>query len=185
MHAIRPLPQLDPTLVRALISGYTSTKRFTVTSDVSWDHLLFTGVLETCDPPFRKVYPAPSSEDLARYGALAASGHAFGAFDAKRCVGLAICEPIAWNRSLMLWELHVAPDVRRRGVGCALAEAVARHARALGVRRVRLETQNTNAPAIQFYAAQGYTVVGIDMGIYSSPDVEPGEIALYMALDME
>ncbi len=78
MITVRPLPALERSRVRAVISGYTSAERFSFTSDGSWDHLLFQGVLVPCDPPFTSMYLLPGAEDLAHTGALAAAGHAFG-----------------------------------------------------------------------------------------------------------
>jgi ribosomal protein S18 acetylase RimI-like enzyme len=182
--AIRSLPQVGPELARTLISGYTSPERYIFMREPSWDHLLFSGQRVSCVPPYTKVYPPVSAEDIARYNALAASGHAFGAFAGSRCVALALCEPMAWNESLTLWECHVAPDWRRQGVGRALIAAVEGHARTLGLRRVRLETQATNVPAICFYGAQGFAVVGVDVALYGSTETGAGEAAVFMALDL-
>jgi ribosomal protein S18 acetylase RimI-like enzyme len=185
MLSVRPLLALDATLAQTLIAGYTSAERYSITSDVSRDHLRFDGALAPCDPPFIKTYPSLRPEELARYAALAAAGHAFGGFDGERCMGLAICEPTAWNRSMTLWEAHVAVDQRRRGVGRALLAAVVEQARALGLRRVWLETQTSNIPAIRFYAALGFVVVGLDLNLYTNDDEMRGEVALFMAQALE
>lgn len=52
--------------------------------------------------------------------------------------------------------LDVAASARRHGLGRRLLAELERRFRAAGVRRVRLETAVTNAPAIAFYERLGY-----------------------------
>jgi GNAT superfamily N-acetyltransferase len=53
----------------------------------------------------------------------------------------------------VLWDIRVAPDARRQGVGRALFEAAERWALTRGCRELKVETQNVNVPACRFYAA--------------------------------
>ena len=53
-------------------------------------------------------------------------------------------------------DLRVAPDARRAGVGRALMDAVEAWARSHEVAWLEVETQNINAPACRFYAANGF-----------------------------
>ena len=53
--------------------------------------------------------------------------------------------------SKWVWELHVAENHKRRGIGQQMIEALVEKARAAGLRTVVCETQNTNVPAIHFY----------------------------------
>ena len=55
----------------------------------------------------------------------------------------------------LLWDLRVAPEVRRRGVGAALFAATESWARARGCRQLKIETQSINVPACRFYASRG------------------------------
>ncbi len=55
----------------------------------------------------------------------------------------------------VLWDIRVAPSVRRRGLGRALFEAAEAHAVARGCVELKVETQNINVPACRFYAARG------------------------------
>ena len=56
----------------------------------------------------------------------------------------------------VLYDLYVGKDARQHGVGRALLEAAAAHARAEGVARLDLSTAKTNLPAQALYASQGW-----------------------------
>jgi GNAT superfamily N-acetyltransferase len=53
----------------------------------------------------------------------------------------------------LLWDIRVAPDTRRGGIGRALLEAVEAWARVREIDWLEVETQDINAPACRFYAA--------------------------------
>lgn len=67
-----------------------------------------------------------------------------------------------------LKRMYVDPQVRGRGIGRALLEALEREARALGVTTVVLETGTRLAPAIKMYEAAGYVCIPL-FGEYLSP----------------
>ena len=117
-------------------------------------------------PPYWKDYDAyldghpsewPRQFDLSRWTILAA-------YDRTRRVGGAVvivddpqidllrdCPACA-----LLWDVRVAPDARRQGVGSALLEAAEQRARERGARSLRVETQDVNVPACRFYHAHGF-----------------------------
>jgi len=117
-------------------------------------------------PPYWKDYDSypggrpsawPGQLDLSRWTILAA-------YDRARRVGGAVvivddpqidllrdCPACA-----LLWDVRVAPDARRQGVGSALLEAAEERARERGARSLRVETQDVNVPACRFYHAQGF-----------------------------
>ena len=71
----------------------------------------------------------------------------------------------------LLWDLRVAPDARRQGVGSALLEAGEQRARERGARSLRVETQDVNVPACRFYHAQGFRLERTTPGAYAElPD---------------
>jgi GNAT superfamily N-acetyltransferase len=57
---------------------------------------------------------------------------------------------------LILNDLFVKPEARRLGVGSALLDAAARHARTIGAVRLTLSTEITNIPAQSLYEKAGW-----------------------------
>jgi len=55
----------------------------------------------------------------------------------------------------VLWDIRVAPDRRRHGIGAALFRAAEVWASARGCRTIKVETQNINVAACRLYARQG------------------------------
>ena len=136
-------------------------------------------------PPYWKDYDAyldghpsewPRQFDLSRWTILAA-------FDRTRRVGGAVvivddpqidllrdCPSCA-----LLWDVRVAPDARRQGVGSALLEAAEQRARDRGARSLRVETQDVNVPACRFYHAHGFRLERTTPGAYAEL---PNEVQL-------
>ena len=56
----------------------------------------------------------------------------------------------------MLYDLFVAPALRRRGAGRALLQAAAEYARAAGAVRMDLATARTNVAAQSLYESLGW-----------------------------
>ena len=71
----------------------------------------------------------------------------------------------------ILWDIRVAPEVRRQGIGLALLRAAERWAVERGCTEGRVETQDINVPASQFYARHGYRLERVEPGAYATlPD---------------
>ncbi len=81
----------------------------------------------------------------------------------------------------VLWDLRVAPEWRRRGVGALLFEAAEGWARQRGCRRLKVETQNINVAACRFYARQGCALGAIHRFAY--PEL-PEEVQLLWYKDL-
>jgi GNAT superfamily N-acetyltransferase len=81
----------------------------------------------------------------------------------------------------LLWDIRVAQEARRQGVGAALFRAAEAWALARGCRELKVETQNTNAPACNFYARQGCRLRAGHPGAY--PEA-PHEIQLLWFKDL-
>ncbi len=71
----------------------------------------------------------------------------------------------------VLWDLRVAPEFRRHGIGSMLIERAVQWARERGCRELKIETQNINVAACNFYARMGCELRFVREGIYPSiPD---------------
>ena len=75
----------------------------------------------------------------------------------------------------VLWDLRISPFVHGQGVGRALLSAAMDAARAAGCRGLDAETQDVNAAACRFYAANGFVLSAVEPRAY--PD-EPEETKL-------
>jgi GNAT superfamily N-acetyltransferase len=75
----------------------------------------------------------------------------------------------------LLWDIRVAPTVRRAGVGSALLAAVEELCRNAGLQELKVETQNINVPACRFYDRHGFELRHVVRDAY--PDL-PGEVQL-------
>jgi GNAT superfamily N-acetyltransferase len=74
-----------------------------------------------------------------------------------------------------LWDIRVAPQYRRKGVGGALIEEALAWAKRHSCRMLKVETQNINVPACRFYAKHGFTLGAINRHAYTEV---PDEIEL-------
>jgi GNAT superfamily N-acetyltransferase len=61
----------------------------------------------------------------------------------------------------VIWDLRVAPDLRGRGIGCALFAAAEAWAKSNACKQLKVETQNVNVAACRFYAHRGCTLGAI------------------------
>ena len=60
-----------------------------------------------------------------------------------------------------LWDLRVSPVCRRQGVGTRLFEYVVGYAKSVGCVEIKIETQDVNVNACDFYAKQGCRLVNV------------------------
>ena len=89
--------------------------------------------------------------------------------------------PETWNRRFRISNLCIFEDAgRRRGIGTALMDTIAKAADASGVRMLVLETQSCNERAIAFYRKNGFSVIGFDLYAYSNRDPERHEVRVEM-----
>ncbi len=107
-----------------------------------------------------------------------------GAFVGGKEAGIIQFEYQEYNGSLRVWDIDVAPEHRRKGVGRALIGLCKARAAEIGARRIVLETQTSNLKAIGFYRAMGFSLVGLDASHYTNLDVEKGEVRLEMAIHL-
>ena len=81
----------------------------------------------------------------------------------------------------VLWDIRVAPGMRREGVGTALLRAAESWAAANGATSMKVETQNINVPACRFYTRRGYVLRTVNHGAY--PEF-PDEVQLLWYKDL-
>jgi len=93
--------------------------------------------------------------------------------------GYVIARAVAGEAEIL--NLAVAPEVRGRGLGGRLLDAMLDLLRRAKVREVFLEVRRGNAPAQALYASRGFEVVGQRANYYRHP-VEDA-IVLRLALE--
>jgi GNAT superfamily N-acetyltransferase len=140
--------------------------------------------------PYIKDYDVDGAEpetwgeafDLRNWGLLVARsngrrvGGAVLAFDTE---GI---DMLRGRRDLVvIWDLRVASEARRAGVGSRLFRAAETWAINRGCRQLEVETQNVNVPACRFYARQGCVLGAIHR--YAYPDL-PDEVQLLWHKDL-
>lgn len=75
--------------------------------------------------------------------------------------------------------LAVRQELRGRGLGTQLVEAVLAEAAHLGAAVVTLEVRESNGPALQLYRSAGFTQAGVRKNYYTKP-VEDAFILTFM-----
>jgi GNAT superfamily N-acetyltransferase len=137
-------------------------------------------VEQPVDPPYRKDYDAIESNgpaawssrfDVTDWGLLTAiaSGRWLGgAVVVAGTPGLDMLE--GRDDLALLWDIRVAPENRRGGIGTALLGAVESWARARGCTELKVETQDINVPACRFYARSGFELRTIHRAAYPGLD---------------
>jgi GNAT superfamily N-acetyltransferase len=153
------------------------------TPSPSGSQLPFT--LRPLDPPVNKDYDAspgnhptdwPARFDTSDWGI-------FAAYRGERRIGGIIIitqspdvEMLDGRDDLaLLWDIRVSPSDQNLGVGSALLAAGETWAREHGARELKVETQNTNVPACQFYASHGFLLRDMNRGAYPA---FPNEVQL-------
>jgi len=173
---IEPLRELSDEDARRLIVGFTTPQiyRFSKAETRERTEIAF----ELVEQPFEKRFALPPMM-IAYYRGIFSSGLSFKAVEDDVFIGLTVADT-QWNGIAIVWELHVDPSYRRRGIGRTLLEAVEEAARSKNLRMVSIETQSANVPAIDFYRACGYEIGAIDTAFYSNDDALKGEIDVFM-----
>jgi GNAT superfamily N-acetyltransferase len=164
-------------------SGYDTDRVFRVSRDVDPQPVSWRLYEERLLRPFSKVYDDGDVEDwLDSYEESAGVGSMrfIGAFAGSELVGLATWTHSNWNNTVWLADIRVKRARLRLGVGSQLMAGVKREAVKTRVRGIRVETQITNYPAIQFYRWHGFAPSGLDDHLYSNRDLANQEVALFL-----
>jgi GNAT superfamily N-acetyltransferase len=81
----------------------------------------------------------------------------------------------------VVWDIRVSPEFRGQGVGSSLFQAAEDCARERGCRQIKVETQNINVPACDFYARMGCVLESVQSLAY--PGL-PDEVQLLWYKDL-
>lgn len=176
---IKPLVDFDPPRFWELVLGYTSNYKFEVTKTENPERTTIEITLQELDEPYIKRWE-PELEMEAHYHKILDQGLSLGLFNRSDLVGVALAEKRDWNRTLWVWEFHVAPEFQGRGYGRRLMEGLAALGKQAGCRVMVCETQNTNVPAIQFYRKLGFEIGAVDLSYYTNRDMTDFEVAIFM-----
>ena len=180
MSEVRSLTKLNLTDLKRVANGYTSDSKYVVAYTDSENEASFNLRLIVLEQPYIRKYENFDVETLDRYSEFLQGGYSFGAYDGDLLIGFVIAEARLWNRSLWVYEFHVAETHRSLGIGKRLMQKATEKAKRTGLRTIVCETQNTNATAILIYRKLGFRMEGIDISSYSNTDYPDSEIAVFM-----
>lgn len=130
-------------------------------------------IKEKLEKPFDKIYCLKEIERAAQK-----SDYCVVVECNNEIHGLAYADFEKWNKSVLLQGIFVSPTSKGKGIGKTLLNEILEFAKSVDSDRIRLETQNTNVPAIEFYLKNGFHFCGLDNSLYDE-NLFPGEIAFY------
>jgi ribosomal protein S18 acetylase RimI-like enzyme len=84
-----------------------------------------------------------------------------------------------WHRTGWVADLVVTPEQRRQGIAAQLLQAGKEWAHKAGLKRLVIETQTKNHPAMRFLERQGFSFCGYNDDYYENQD-----IALFFSLNL-
>jgi streptothricin acetyltransferase len=180
----RTLERLSIPDLKRISGGYTTTQKYAVSKVETHEQTTITLELIELAEPYHKDFPY-QAELLGYYRSAIKRGLSLGAYDDEALIGIAIADRQDWNRTMLLWEFHIAPDHQGRGIGRAMMERLAVNCKAAGMRIITVETSNINVPAIQFYRRVGFNIEAIDLTFYSNDDLAHGDVAVFMKRKLE
>ena len=91
----------------------------------------------------------------------------FVAQDSDRIVGYVMARISGTEGEIL--DLAVLPELRRRGIGRTLLQAVWKAMQHDGVKELYLEVRESNLPAIELYRSHGFRPVGLRPRYYRNP----------------
>ena len=184
MIQIRSLTELGRNRFHEISGGYSSDARYIIKKIEDDSKTTITFELQYLETPYDKKWK-PDSDNDDRYEKIIGEGYSAGAYIGDEMIGIAIAEKHAWNRTLWIWEFHIDPEYRGRGVGRQLMEHMAEVGKSAGCRVIACETQNTNVPAIRFYRKLGFEIGAVDLSYYTNKDLTDFEVAIFMKRFLE
>lgn len=108
--------------------------------------------------------------------------YAWGVLNEGKLIACIETCPEEWSNRLMITELWVHEDYRRKGIAHQLMAVAKEQARLECRRAIILETQSCNVGAISFYKTEGFQIIGFDTCCYSNNDIERKEVRLDLGI---
>jgi len=177
---IEQLKDIDPDAAHQLSRGYLVEQWYRASKTESHEETVIRLTLETAEKPVAFDWPM-TDWDRRTWRSCVANELGLGAWDGEQMVGFCLGERQHWNRTLWVYELHVAAPYRGQGIGGRMVERAAEWGQANGMRTMLVEVQSDNVRAISFYHKQGFSIEAVDLSYYSNQDMEPGRrVALFM-----
>jgi len=103
---------------------------------------------------------------------------AWGIVENNRLIAAIETAAEVWSNRLMVTELWVHENYRRKGIARALMNKALQRAKTERRRALILETQSCNVGAIAFYLDFGFDLIGFDSCAYQNNDLQRGEVRL-------
>ncbi|MEA4890796.1 MAG: GNAT family N-acetyltransferase [Clostridiaceae bacterium] len=118
--------------------------------------------------------------------------HFYVAFDEDYPIGgAALCHKTPQIHMLdgredlgVLWDIRVDSMYKHHGIGQCLFDRVRENAKALGLKQLKIECQNNNVPAVNFYLKQGAHIGAINKYAYYKEKYISDEVQLLLYLDL-
>jgi len=149
--------------------------------------------VETPVKPYVKNFCVGKDESVTRWLRWDLSNWGFFiAFDGEAPVGAAavatrtkdvnmLCER---DDLAVLWDIRVADKYKQQGIGHALFQKTVEWSKAQGMSQMKIECQNNNVPAVNFYHRQGAILGSIDEYAYYNDPYAKGETQFIWYLDL-
>ncbi len=183
-HKIIPLPkeQWEGT---AIPMRYTTDEYYDFQIEKSGDNKVFQIKLlkREADPPishYPEEYDFPDKlyqpywEKASAWGIV---GEKDSEMELLACIETC---PEEWSNRLIVTELWVHEDLRRKGIAHRLMAIAKEQAKSENRRAIILETQSCNVGAISFYLKEGFEMIGFDSCCYSNSDIQRKEVRINM-----
>lgn len=176
IYSITPLPK-EQWKDHPLIMDYHTNEYYDVSIEQTSEGFGVTMQKKHVDEPIvhtSEEYDFPDSLYQAHWE----KAEAFGVMLGGELIGAIELCPEEWSNRVLVTELWVHEDHRRKGVGRALMDYAKERAVQDGRRAIILETQSCNANAIGFYLHEGFELIGFDSCCYTNADIERKEVRL-------
>lgn len=140
----------------------------------------FTLVETPVEEPYIRDFCTGDDESVTRWERFDLSNWVFFmAFDGEKPIGGAAVasrtEEVNMlsdrNDLAVLWDIRVDGEYKRQGIGQALFDMAVNWSRGQGLAQLKIECQNNNVPAVNFYHKQGAVLSVIDeYAYYNEPE---------------